>query len=449
MRTIKTASTLLFAFLLTAGVLTFLARTQSAAAYTANGDAAHVVVQFGEYEQVVREIQITTPISGLLALQNTGLEIETRDFGGGFVAVCSINGVGCPADDCFCSSKFWSYEYWDGSAWQGYPVGATDSSVEAGDVEGWRWAEFGEGGLAPAPLYLAAAQGLDWLAVQQSITGTYGSTSANVEAMLAIGANGFRASEWRLEPEAVPLLSRILEDGAAFSELGASEAGKLAAGLAAADGCLPAGALAPSSYYSSTSGQYAEGTGFHVWGVLGTLALSETVPADAVQYLRDLVQPNGGWEWLPGFGTDTNSTALAIQALIAAGEPPTSTLVLNGLDYLKSAQNADGGFPYDPNSIWGTDSDTNSTAYAVQAIRAAGQDPLTGTWVISSTNPINYLLGMQLPDGSFEWQPGYGSNGLATMQASAALLGEVLPYRAAAVSACPALYLPGVENRLP
>lgn len=449
MRTIKTASTLLFAFLLTAGVLTFFARARSAAAYTASGDAAHVVVQFGEYEQVVREIEITTPISGLLALQKTGLEIETRDFGGGFVAVCSINGVGCPAEDCFCSSKFWNYEYWDGSAWQGYPVGAADSSVAAGGVEGWRWQEFGEGGLAPAPLYLAAGRGLEWLAAQQSITGTYGSTSADAEAMLAIGANGFSASEWRLEPGAAPLLNRILEDGAAFSESGAAEAGKLAAGLAAATGCRPAGALAPSSYYNATTGQYAEGTGFHVWGVLGTLALSETVPAEAVQYLHDLAQPNGGWEWLPGFGTDTNSTALAIQALIAAGEPPTSTLVLNGLAYLKSAQNADGGFPYDPNSMWGTDSDTNSTAYAVQAIWAAGQDPLTGTWVISGTNPINHLLGMQLPDGSFEWQPGYGSNGLATMQASAALLGEVLPYRAATVSACPALYLPGVENRLP
>lgn len=449
MRTIKAASTLFFALLLTAGVMSFLSKARSAAASPDTGDAAHVVVQFGETEQVVREIQISTPISGLLALQRTGLEVETHDFGGGFTAVCSINGVGCPADDCFCSSKFWNYEYWDGSAWQGYPVGATDSSVEAGDVEGWRWAEFGVGGLAPAPLYLAANRGLDWLAAQQSITGTYGSASADVEAMLALGANGLRASEWRLAPDGIPLLNRILEDGAAFSQSGAAEAGKLAAGLAAANGCLPAGALAPSSYYSPTTGQYAEGTGFHVWGVLGTLAMGETVPAEAVQYLRDLAQPNGGWEWLPGFGVDTNSTALAIQALIAAGEPLTSTLVQNGLDYLKSAQNSDGGFPYDPASIWGTDSDSNSTAYAVQAIWAAGQDPLTGTWVISSTNPVNFLLGMQLPDGSFEWQAGYGSNGLATMQASAALLGEVLPYRAAVLETCPAVYLPAVENRTP
>jgi squalene cyclase len=187
----------------------------------------------------------------------------------------------------------------------------------------------------------------------------------------------------------------------------------------------------------------------HSWAILGTLALSETVPAEALQNLRDQVQPNGGWEWSPGWGADTNSTSLAIQALIAAGESPTSTLILNGLDFLKTAQNDDGGFTYDPNSAYGTDSDTNSTAYGLQAIRSAGQDPITGTWVISSTNPISYLLGMQLPDGSFEWQPGFGSNGLATQQAIPALLGRVFPIERGFVEGCPVSFLPIINNTFP
>ena len=49
----------------------------------------------------------------------TGLDEVTASFSWGS-AVCSIEGVGCPATDCFCDpNKFWSYNYWDGSAWQG------------------------------------------------------------------------------------------------------------------------------------------------------------------------------------------------------------------------------------------------------------------------------------------------------------------------------------------
>ena len=72
------------------------------------------------------------------------------------------------------------------------------------------------------------------------------------------------------------------------------------------------------------------------------------MPAAAVQTLSDTQMPNGGWEWMETFGTDTNTTSLAIQALIGTGQSITSTEVISGLAFLKSAQNADGGFTYDP-----------------------------------------------------------------------------------------------------
>jgi hypothetical protein len=127
---------------------------------------------------------------------------------------------------------------------------------------------------------------------------------------------------------------------------------------------------------------------------------------------------------------------MALQALIAAGEPVTSTSVVSGLNYLEYAQNEDGGFPYSPDSSYGTDSDTNSTAYVVQALVAAGEDPLTGTWAISNSNPISYLLSMQLPDGSFEWQKGYGTDQWATRQAIPALLQQAYPLEAINLQLC-------------
>ncbi len=415
-------------------------------AWAANAatQTAHVAVQFAPGDQMVREITFTTPISGLLALQNSGLQVVTQDYGGGFIAVCSIEGVGCPASNCFCDTRFWSYEYWDGSAWQGYPVGASQSTVSDGGVEGWRWTEYGVGSLPPAPHLVAAQAALDWLAGQQSAsTGGFGGDSASVEGLLAFSANHLPADELRRDPAALSLMGYWLGKGAPYAQKGVSEAGKLATGLAASQGCWPYGTQTPEDYYNPADGQYTADAGPQAWAMLGTAALGETVPLTATQQLASQQQADGGWEWTPGGwggGTDTNTTALAIQALVAAGASPTATQVISGLNYLHAAQNSDGGFPYDPDSPWGTASDANSTAYVIQALRAAGIDP--ATWQMGSADPFSYLLAMQLPEGSFEWQAGYGANLVATAQAVPALLGRAYPFSASSLAGCPVSFLP-------
>ena len=62
---------------------------------------AHIVIQFEPGDNSVREVKFTGDISGLDALILTGMEVITQDFGWG-VSVCSIEGVGCPADNCWC-----------------------------------------------------------------------------------------------------------------------------------------------------------------------------------------------------------------------------------------------------------------------------------------------------------------------------------------------------------
>jgi hypothetical protein len=210
------------------------------------------------------------------------------------------------------------------------------------------------------------------------------------------------------------------------------------------------------SYYHPGTGAFSStnafdtGTGPQVWGMLGTAALSETIPPLAVSYLEGLQQPDGAWEWDVGFGTDTNSTALAVQALIAAGESPGSSTIVNALVYFEGAQNDDGGFPYSPISPFGTDSDTNSTAYVVQALLAAGEDPSAAPWVVNNTSPISYLVGMQLADGSFEWQPGVpGDRQSSTRQAIPALLGRSFPLSISGLDQCPVQHFPLILKRSP
>ncbi len=395
-------------------------------------DHADVVVQFDDENAIARGIQFTAPISGLEALYLTGLDVITKDMGWG-IAVCSIESVGCPASDCFCGgSNYWGYNYWDGNAWQGYLVGAADSSVGNGAVEGWRWGAWGST-MVPAPQMTAAVRALDWLHTQQQTDGGYGSIGTTVETLLSIGANGYTAAEWRDPISNTSIATYLAANGASFVTTPAA-AGKMAVAVVGTHAPYPTGALTPMGFFSPTIGAFdAESAANNAWAILGTVALGQQPPASAVGYLKGMQQSSGGWEWSAGWGTDTNSTALALQALVAAGEPLTATEIISGLAFLQTAQNTDGGFTYDPVSPWGTDSDTNSTAYVLQALQATNQPaPVVGTgnfgsFVISGTTPISYLLSIQLSNGAFEWQPGFGENALATQQAVPALLGQAFP----------------------
>lgn len=438
--------TLLLGLLLSVSLVAALSAGRPTLAAPGALDEALIAIQFGPGDQIVRKVGFTAPISGLQALQNSGLPVETVDFGGGFIAVCSINGVGCPAADCFCDpNRFWNYEYWDGSAWQGYLTGAASTFIGDGAIEGWRWAEWGVGSLPPAPQLQAAQAALDWLASKQDpVSGGYGSASNSVETLLSIAANSLSASTWITDSS--PSLFAYIEGVAAGYAAGGDAAGKLAVGLSGANESWPVGASQPLDFYNPVTGAftgvYSDGGGPQSWSILGTVGLEQNLPDAAIAHLISLQQPGGGWEWTPGgFGTgaDTNTTALAIQALIAAGECPHSSSIVSGLDFLKQSQNTDGGFPYDADSPYGTDSDANSTAYVIQAILSTGEDP--SAWTINNTNPISYLLSLQLPDGSFEFQPGSGTNLFSTQQAIPALLERSFPFNGV-LTQCPVLYLP-------
>lgn len=86
-------------------------------------------------------------ITGYELLQRSGLPLSV-EAGAIGPTVCSIGKEGCsfPAESCFCRCQsspcvYWSY--WrlesDGS-WRYQSLGAGNTKVRNGDVEGWRWA---------------------------------------------------------------------------------------------------------------------------------------------------------------------------------------------------------------------------------------------------------------------------------------------------------------------
>lgn len=404
-------------------------------------NVADVVVDFGDGRTITRRVTFAAPtITGLQALQSSGLQLTTVDYSFG-TAICAIEGVGCPATNCFCdANKFWGYKFWDGAAWQGYMVGAGSSTIANGAVEGWAWGRSGSNPPPVTPEILSASAALQWMRPQQNANGSFGNNvGATVDVILAVAAANHQPDTWR-GASGASLVDYAAANAAAFAGQSAAAAGKLAVGAAAAgeDPHSFGGAnlvTVINATYSAGSGAYGVNNMDQAWAMLGLRAAGEAVPAAAIARLASQANTNGGWGWDAGVASDSDSTALAIEALIAAGAPATHPAIVSGLTYLRAVQltNTDGGFAASPDQAWGVDSNTNSTAFAVQGILAARQDPLSAAWTVTATTPIDFLLGQQLPSGAFVYiDP--PANLFATQQAVPALVGKPFPYLSPAVA---------------
>ena len=132
---------------------------------------------------------------------------------------------------------------------------------------------------------------------------------------------------------------------------------------------------------------------------------SGSVPAATVTYIRNAQQTNGGWNFsgdATGTDLDIDTTALALQALVAAKVSPNDADLVAGLQLLADQQRVSG-----PWRSFGSN-DPNSTATAIMAITAAGFDPTNSCWrdtvrpALKGTaypNPAGWLRTQQATDG--------------------------------------------------
>lgn len=151
------------------------------------------------------------------------------------------------------------------------------------------------------------------------------------------------------------------------------------------------------------------------------------------QYYRaDLTKPCTPANPATYSGEDTNSTAVAIQALAALGATPR----VDPSAFLRGAQNADGGFGYVP----GASTDPNSTGLVLQAFAARGLDP-AGVRSGAGKTPYDALVGYQLGcaappadrGGFYAFDPA-SPDALATAQALPGLAGKPYPLRGLSVT---------------
>lgn len=178
------------------------------------------------------------------------------------------------------------------------------------------------------------------------------------------------------------------------------------------------------------SGAYGVGDPFkQAIAMLGVAAAGEPLPAAAVTWLVDKQAANGSWD--DGFGTTDNpdATALAIMALLAGGRTPADPAVQSAVAFLAGSQTPD-GWEYGP----GFGASTNSTALVVQALSALSEDWTTsaGGWLEGGQTPRQALLAFQAESGAFQSDFGQGpfDDFYATVQAIPAAAGRPFPLSA-------------------
>ena len=115
----------------------------STAAQRPNG--AGLVIRHGDGTLIYAYVQFEEEsITGLDLITRSGIDATLAPFGGLGGAVCSLNGEGCPSDNCFCHSYaspayYWNYYVHSGDDWSSYPVGPSSRTLSDGDIDGWSW----------------------------------------------------------------------------------------------------------------------------------------------------------------------------------------------------------------------------------------------------------------------------------------------------------------------
>ena len=134
------------------------------------------------------------------------------------------------------------------------------------------------------------------------------------------------------------------------------------------------------------------------WGVLALCQAGQPVPAAVVTTLLQAQARNGGFPWIRGVRPDTDDTSAALQALVAAGVHGKP--LLRAVAFIRMRENNDGGFSLQAAGR----SNAQSTAWAIQALIAAHATPPTAAF--------RYLKKLERSDGSVRYSVQYATTPL-------------------------------------
>jgi hypothetical protein len=144
---------------------------------------------------------------------------------------------------------------------------------------------------------------------------------------------------------------------------------------------------------------------------------------EAAGWIEQQQNADGGFGFgVRGSSSDVDDTAAALQGLADAGAR-NARILKAAAGFLTRSQNLDGGYPQQP----GGESNAQSTAWAVQGLIAAGRDP-GSVHRRGSRSPLGYLQTLLSADGSIRYsRTGTQTPVWVTAQVLIALAGKTFP----------------------
>lgn len=141
-----------------------------------------------------------------------------------------------------------------------------------------------------------------------------------------------------------------------------------------------------------SNGSYEGWPGSTAFSVLALRAAgAEGSLSASLSWLSNVQNDDGGWGDTPGSPSTADGTGAVMQAM------PDSKPARRGLSYLRKAQRPSGGF-----ALGGSGSvNSQSTAWAVQGILAVGEDPASITE--GGNSGLDYLAARQAEDGHYRY----------------------------------------------
>lgn len=263
-----------------------------------------------------------------------------------------------------------------------------------------------------------ADNAFDFLFSAQDASGGWESVGQTLDVILALEAAGWQPRT--VQTEGVSPVDYVAANLDPYLEAGPDAIGKAIMGVVASDedpfnfnGVDLTEQLLGTYDDAAQAFGDPENTWHQALAILGLSAADAEIPEGAASSLAGLQQEDGGWEYTPGFGAWPDNTALAMQALLAAGYDPSDPVMSEALAYLQSTQTADGG--------WG---DSSTTAYALMALNALGESE--EDWgTDAGMTPLTSLMTYQKANGSFVYNREFTDDSvMSTASALLALFGE-------------------------
>jgi energy-coupling factor transport system substrate-specific component len=257
------------------------------------------------------------------------------------------------------------------------------------------------GALAPARAGASnVSRGADWLASAQNADGGFGSAPADDSgpamtawAMLGLAAAGRNPLDVsRAGRTPVDFLRGAVDQLKSPGDLARTILALESAGVDPRDfaGANLVSRLLAKRRQDGSYEDWPNSTAFAAIALRTAGASGSLKPS--LSWLNEVQNDDGGWGDVPGSPSTADGTGAVMQALSSG-----SKAVQRGLSYLRQAQRPGGGFPLGGNGAV----NAQSTAWAIQGILAAGGDP--DSFRHGGKSAPDYLAAQQQSDGHYRY----------------------------------------------